>query len=469
MRNSAQVRDNAVVSGHGMVEGNAQVYGNAKVRDWGRVFGYAEIYENAKVIEHGNCGDGNATTHTKVYGNAIVKGTTYVYDTSTFNGGLIMDGDSANGNGTTPSSKGVHFGWGWGQDTARFAALPDNDYLYARHSFEKDNAVFAMDEFGINHGFLMNGCRTAEDTGAPVRGGRVLPLDGTSQYVELHNSVNDFKDMHVRRCGSSGPAAPPTSACGRWATASNKVMYLTPNAAGSGALRFVITDGTTTQTLDGPAIAANTWKHVAVVFSGTTCTLYLDGVAVASNAGHDPVPRQPQRAADGECQLPRPRQCRQLFPGHASMISACYMKAAVPRPRCQPCSPKPRPRRSPSPPTPPRPTPNAATWLVAPTSNGDSTVTMSATPGTDASGWVEYYFTCVSGGGHDSGWVSFNKYTDVGLTPGSAPSYTVKMRDRNGNTTGASARRHRHARRPPPPAPPASVMAPSASPTARSP
>ena len=59
--------------------------------------------------------------------------------------------------------------------------------------------------------------------------------------------------------------------------------------------------------------------------------------------------------------------------------------------------------------------------------------------GTDASNWVEYYFQCTSGGGHDSGWVSFNKYTDVGLTPGATYTYTVKMRDKNGNTTAASS------------------------------
>ena len=38
------------------------------------------------------------------------------------------------------------------------------------------------------------------------------------------------------------------------------------------------------------------------------------------------------------------------------------------------------------------PTPNAETWLVAPTAISDSAITMSATVGTDASGWVEYDF-----------------------------------------------------------------------------
>jgi len=64
---------------------------------------------------------------------------------------------------------------------------------------------------------------------------------------------------------------------------------------------------------------------------------------------------------------------------------------------------------------------------------------MSATPGTDASGWVEYYFQCTDGGGHDSGWVSFNRYTDVGLTPGTTYAYTVKMRDKAGNITAISS------------------------------
>jgi carbonic anhydrase/acetyltransferase-like protein (isoleucine patch superfamily) len=84
VRDNTQVRDNAVVSGHAVVQDNAQVYDNATIRDWARVFGHAEIYENAKVIEHANCGDGSASTHTKVYGNAVVKGTTYVYNPSTF-------------------------------------------------------------------------------------------------------------------------------------------------------------------------------------------------------------------------------------------------------------------------------------------------------------------------------------------------------------------------------------------------
>lgn len=436
VRNSAKVRDNAVVSGHAEVKDNAQVYGNAKVRDWARVFGHAEVCEDARVIEHANCGDGNATTHTKVYGNAVIKGTTYVYDTSTFNGCLIMDGDSANGNGTTPSGKGVHFGWGWGQDTARFAALPDNGYLYARHSFEKDNPVFALDEFGINHGILVNGCRSEVDTAAPARGGRVLPLDGASHYVELHNSVNDFREttISVWLKWAGGAAGQRAWSMGDGA---GRVMDLTPADPGTGALRFRITDGTTTEALDGPALAANAWRHVAVVFAGTTSTLYVDGVAVAGNPAATLFPDQLNaplmenanflgRGNSGDYFHGRLDDFRLYMKGLSAAEVAAIHAEAAPAPVTVGADTT-------------APTPDAATWLVEPVAVSDTTVTMSATPGSDASGWVEYYFTCTAGGGHDSGWVSFHNYTDVGLPPGAAPSYTVRMRDRTGNVTSTSA------------------------------
>jgi hypothetical protein len=441
VKDSAQVRDNAVVSGHALVEANAQVYGNAKVRDWGHVFGYAEIYENAKVIEHANCGDGNATTHTKVYGNAVVKGTTYVYDTSTFAGCLMMEGDSANGNGTTPVDHGVHFGWGWGQDTARYAALPDNGYLYAQHSFEKDNPVFAMDQYGINHGFLRNGCRATVE---PTRGGRVLALDGASQYVELHNSLNDFREtalcLWVKWTGSDSDQRIWSLGDG-----TNKAMYLTPQDGDTGNLRFVIADGLTTQALDGGApVPANTWTHVAVtcgtpVFNTTTRTwsatgtLYVNGAPVATLAGMV-VPDSLNAPLRENANYLGRGNAGNYFQGYLDDLRV-YMKtlndgevAAV------------YAAAAPAPVTPLADTPPPApTWLVAPNARSDSALTMSATRTNSALGWSEYYFACTAGGGHDSGWVSFNKYTDVGLTPGTVYTYTVTMRDQAGHATSASA------------------------------
>ena len=76
------------------------------------------------------------------------------------------------------------------------------------------------------------------------------------------------------------------------------------------------------------------------------------------------------------------------------------------------------------------PTPNPATFSSAP-SAVSTTVSMTATEGSDASGPVEYYFAETSGnpGGDDSGWQLSPTYTDSGLAPHTEYTYTVKMRD----------------------------------------
>ena len=88
------------------------------------------------------------------------------------------------------------------------------------------------------------------------------------------------------------------------------------------------------------------------------------------------------------------------------------------------------------------PTPNPMTFAVAPAPDSISSITMTATPALDGMG-VEYLFTCTAGGGDSSGWQTSNAYTDSGLTPGVAYSYTVKARDLypalNETTTSAAA------------------------------
>ncbi|MDD5011416.1 MAG: hypothetical protein PHQ00_04765, partial [Phycisphaerae bacterium] len=86
------------------------------------------------------------------------------------------------------------------------------------------------------------------------------------------------------------------------------------------------------------------------------------------------------------------------------------------------------------------PTPDPMTWQSLPESAGTTQITMTATTALDASG-VEYYFACVSGGGHDSGWQASPTYTDTGLTAGVTYTYQVKARDLSTyhNETGWSA------------------------------
>jgi hypothetical protein len=86
------------------------------------------------------------------------------------------------------------------------------------------------------------------------------------------------------------------------------------------------------------------------------------------------------------------------------------------------------------------PTPNPATFAIDPHAISVSAITMVATTGTDLNGPVEYYFTETSGnpGGTDSGWQTSPSYTDTGLIPSTLYTYTVRMRDRIGNTGTAS-------------------------------
>jgi hypothetical protein len=53
---------------------------------------------------------------------------------------------------------------------------------------------------------------------------------------------------------------------------------------------------------------------------------------------------------------------------------------------------------------------------------------MVATTASDTNG-VEYYFTCVAGGGHNSGWQASPTYEDTGLDDRTQYGYTVKARD----------------------------------------
>ncbi len=77
------------------------------------------------------------------------------------------------------------------------------------------------------------------------------------------------------------------------------------------------------------------------------------------------------------------------------------------------------------------PTPNPATFAVAPEALSETVITMTATEGTDASGIVWYKFKETSGnsGGSTSNWQLGPEYTDDGLLSGNEYTYTVRMTD----------------------------------------
>jgi uncharacterized repeat protein (TIGR03803 family)/probable HAF family extracellular repeat protein len=76
------------------------------------------------------------------------------------------------------------------------------------------------------------------------------------------------------------------------------------------------------------------------------------------------------------------------------------------------------------------PTPSPMTWSTPPRGASLYAIYMVASTASDLSG-VQYYFTCTSGPGHDSGWQDGTSYYDNGLPEGSTCTYTVKVRDRS--------------------------------------
>ncbi|HIJ67543.1 MAG TPA: hypothetical protein HPP51_04585, partial [Planctomycetes bacterium] len=88
------------------------------------------------------------------------------------------------------------------------------------------------------------------------------------------------------------------------------------------------------------------------------------------------------------------------------------------------------------------PTPDPMTWAAAPSADGTSQISMTATTASDPSG-VGYYFEETSGnsGGTDSGWQDNTSYTDTGLDGSTQYCYRVRARDKsaNQNTTAWSS------------------------------
>jgi hypothetical protein len=77
------------------------------------------------------------------------------------------------------------------------------------------------------------------------------------------------------------------------------------------------------------------------------------------------------------------------------------------------------------------PTPNPMTWSSAPVATSSTTIVMTATTASDATGPVQYFFQNTTSGmeGHNSGWQTSTSWMDTGLDPCTTYSYQVQARD----------------------------------------
>ncbi len=79
------------------------------------------------------------------------------------------------------------------------------------------------------------------------------------------------------------------------------------------------------------------------------------------------------------------------------------------------------------------PTPNPSTWSMEPYATGSNSIRMVADTAIDDMSGVEYYFDCLTEGGHDSGWQAGPIYEDTGLSENTEYTYRVRTRDTSPN------------------------------------
>jgi hypothetical protein len=409
--------DDPVISGHAYVTDKARIHGHAKVRDYAWVAGTSRVFDNAIVMGH------SRLEGAQVSGNAVIHSTA-VRDPSlsyrgVISGCAILGGDTS---GDAPMDKGVY---------CEYPGLSvlDNAYQYLGHNFEKKSSVFAMDQHGMNHSYLIGEPQLVPDTIEGVETS-VLELDGAEQYVELQPATVDFPDLTIAawvKWAGTGSNQMIWS----FGDGENKLMALTPKG-GSGKLRFGISNGKSSHLLEGKApLAPGTWTHVAVTLSSNTGTLYVNGAQAAQDHGitidpdqlHAPLMENANfigRNAEGNHFAGRIDEFK-IFNKALSAAEVLELKGNVTA-------------GSPGADDAAAPTPAIATWLVPPTVAGNHSITMSATEGADAGGnGVLYYFRCVNDPSHDSGWISENKYTDFKCAAGLSYTYSVRMKDGKGN------------------------------------
>lgn len=89
------------------------------------------------------------------------------------------------------------------------------------------------------------------------------------------------------------------------------------------------------------------------------------------------------------------------------------------------------------------PVPNPSEWEIEPYLASSTSAKMTARTAFDEWGWdVEYYFDCIYGNGHDSGWQASRAYQDTGLPIDAIYGYRVRTRDELGNQTEWSVIRY---------------------------
>lgn len=173
----------------------------------------------------------------------------------------------------TAGSATVHatFSGGGGSDATITIDAP-----IAWYQANASSGTTLADSSGHGNGGTLTGAATF----APGVGGNALSLTGGNAILPT-GIVSSLTDFTIATWVN-------VSALASWSrifdfgTSTSNYMFLTPDAGDTNRIRFAITSGSgPEQRLDGPALVPGSWTHIAVTLTGTTATLYINGLAVA--------------------------------------------------------------------------------------------------------------------------------------------------------------------------------------------
>ncbi|HTL72299.1 MAG TPA: LamG-like jellyroll fold domain-containing protein, partial [bacterium] len=162
-------------------------------------------------------------------------------------------------------------------------------YPYAHVTFNETSGTSAADASG--HGWNATLVNAASITNG--LGGNAVALNGANQYASLPANVTvplgDFTISTWVKLNS----VDTWSRIFDFGSGSSYYMFLTPKS-GTGNARFAIKAGSVAeQDIDATIpLPANAWTHVAVSRQGNYVVLYVNGVAVGTNASMTTYPSQ---------------------------------------------------------------------------------------------------------------------------------------------------------------------------------
>ncbi|OKP72279.1 hypothetical protein A3842_22770 [Paenibacillus sp. P3E] len=170
-----------------------------------------------------------------------------------------------------------------GSDTVTVTALapPPLPELLVHYDFDETSGTVAADDSGSGK----DGSVLGAASWLPGKINHALELSGQDAYVKMPEGLLSRADAVTVSAWVKMDSVGTYSRIFDFGTGTSTYMFLSPKAGS--ITRFGISTGGNApgqeQTIDGPALPAGEWKHVAVTLSGSLGVLYIDGVEAGRN------------------------------------------------------------------------------------------------------------------------------------------------------------------------------------------